>query len=355
MKIIKYNSSIDPNLTLTAEFHIPSTPKPLCLFFHGWHMTAAESRRAGVIEPLLKDFFVVNVDMRGRGGSSGKPDASGHELIDGLDALSYARENFPDKISGGGVYAVGGSGGGGNVLALAGKAPDTFSAAVSWAGISDYAVLYRLDKKGSIRDEMEEKGWIGGSPDTNPEGYIARSGLSIIENVFTRLLVIHGRKDYRVPVISAQQYEARARQLKKNNIEVFYNNKGHSSIEWEMSLKHLRENKKLPGISRKGRLLVHSFLALRSFMLVLEDPSDMGFVDYALDDKGDIQSLTFHKTYSKKQVNSYLFRLFNDGKMITVKDKTGKNLEITRSNSPYGNSADFIFQSEGFFHMAILT
>jgi len=206
MEIRKYPSSIDTNLALYAEFYVPDKPKPLCLFFHGWHGRAGASSKAGYIDPLLKDFFVVNVDMRGRYKSRDKPDASGHELVDGLDALDFARMTWPAAVrKEPGCYVIGGSGGGGNTLAIAGKAPDIFTAAVSWAGMSDYALWFEGDKKGRYRDEMETKGWIGGTPESNPEGYRARGGLHVLENVITALLVIHGKRDGAVPVEHAER------------------------------------------------------------------------------------------------------------------------------------------------------
>ncbi|HNS32730.1 MAG TPA: prolyl oligopeptidase family serine peptidase [bacterium] len=354
MHIREYNSSVDKNLKLTDEFHVPSKPKPLCLFFHGWHMTAAASRlQKGTIEPLVDEFFLVNVDMRGRGGSSGKPDASGHELIDGLDGLEYARENWGDRISPRGLYAVGGSGGGGNVLALAGKSPDIFSAAVSWAGISDYALLYSLDARGRIRDEMEEKGWIGGSPDTNPEGYRSRSGVCIIENVFTRLLAIQGRKDATVPVILAEQYEARAAELKKDNIKVVYNDMGHSSMEWPLAMCHLKQHAKLPEIPGKGRLLVYSFLALRSFWIILESPSDMGYADYVLDSGGNLESLSFHRTYSMREESDCRIRLFSTVRELEVRDGAGKKLVYGCEVKEPGRNIDFSFRCKGDFTLRV--
>lgn len=185
MKIRSYPSSVDPELSLSAEFYVPDKPKPLCLFFHGWGMSAADSRKGGYIDKLAPDFFVVNVDMRGRGKSTGKPDASGFELIDGLDALEHAGRTWPDAVKKDSeVYVAGGSGGGGNVMAIVGKAPDIFCAAVSWAGMSDYGLWHKDDKQGQYRDEMEGQDWIGGSPSSNPEGYRSRGGLYINDIIY---------------------------------------------------------------------------------------------------------------------------------------------------------------------------
>ncbi|MBI3946330.1 MAG: alpha/beta fold hydrolase [Armatimonadetes bacterium] len=308
-----YPSSLDPNLVLSAEFHVPPEPRPLCLFFHGWHGSARASRVEMEIGPLLGEFFLVNVDMRGRGTSTGKPDASGFELIDGLDGLEFARQTWPDRIQAeGGVYLVGGSGGGGNTLALAGKAPDIFSAAVSWAGISDYARQYRHDASGRIRDEMEV--WIGGNPDTNPEGYATRSGLHVLENVLTQLFVCHGTRDATVPM--PQAYRERAEALGRTNIRFRFNELGHDSIEWVPALAHLRANRAIPSLSPKGSLVVSSFLACRSFWLVLDDPARMGRADYELDDRGALYALRFTQDAGRTPVASARLRVFGEGATV---------------------------------------
>ena len=319
MEIRTYQSSMSPDLALTAEFYVPDTPKPLCLFFHGWHMNAAGSAKGGHLAELEPHFFAVNVDMRGRGGSSGTPDASGHELLDALDALDFARETWPDAVApGSGVYAVGGSGGGGNTLAIAGKAPDVFAAAAAWAGMSDYALWFNWDERRRYRDEAQDKGWIGGTPETNPEGYHARGGLNVIENVITNLLVIHGAADQAVPVEHAERYRDRAETLGRKNIRVLLNDKGHASQEWPLMIEHLLAHPTAPVLPAKGTLLVHSFLACRSFRLVLDDPARMGAAEYELDDAGRLRSLCFTQQPGLARAEEFLLRIAGPVRSVTV-------------------------------------
>jgi len=320
MEIRDYPSSVVPGLDLFAEFHVPPEPKPLCLFFHGWHMSAEASRKAVQIGALLKDFFLLNVDMRGRAGHPGKPDASGHELIDGLDALAFARKTWPEAVDEApGVFLGGGSGGGGNTLALAGKAPDLFTAAMSYAGMSDYGLWYEGDERGSYRDEMEDKGWIGGTPESNPEGYRSRGGLYVIENVLADLLVFHGRNDGAVPVIHAEKYEARARELSKANIVLKYNDQGHGSAEWPMTLEHLNAKRAHPELAPKGTLRVHSFLACRRFWLVLDDPARMGEAEYELDEQGRLTRLRFSQEPGSTAVDSVMLRIVGANPRLSVR------------------------------------
>ena len=320
VEICTYPSSIDPDLTLSAEFSVPAEPKPLCLFFHGWHMTAESARQHTAFTPQLDDFFVVNVDMRGRGQSTGQPDACGHELIDALDALDYARRTWPDAIAPGApAYASGGSGGGGNTMTLLGKAPDLFAAGAAWAGMSDYALWYHDDYRGCYRDEMEGKGWIGGSPESNPEGYRSRGAINVMENVSAGLLVIHGRRDDSVEVHHAEKYEARARELGKDNIRFHYNDRGHDSVEWPLMAEHMQSYQQAPQLPQKGTLLVHSFVATQAFWLVLDDPARMGQVDYELDADGRLASLEFSQAPDATPASSVRLRVFGPVEGVDVR------------------------------------
>jgi len=331
-----YTCSLDPSLRLGAEFHVPDVPRPLCLFFHGWHMTAEQSRKAGAISPLLPEFFVVNVDMRGRGGSSGVPDASGFELIDGLDALEHARRTWPHLVEDtAGPFAVGGSGGGGNVLALVGKAPDTFAAAVSWAGMSDYALWYREDSAGVYRDEMDV--WIGGPPDENPEGYLSRGGLHVLDNLLTPLLLVHGRNDVAVPVRHTEEYVRRSRSLGKAQVKVHYNDSGHDSAEWPLMLEHLRTHRRPPEIPRRGRFLVHGFLACRPFRLILEDPSRMGRIEYRLDDSRRLIELHFVQQAGAAATECATLILDTDANRAMFTDAKGNCGEVLPESTPRGH------------------
>lgn len=121
-------------------------------------------------------FLAVQVDMRGRAFSTGQPDANGFELYDIYDALIFAKGEYPESIvDPERVYFVGGSGGGGNALGLAGKFPDLFVSITANFGISDYADWYARDAIGEFRDELDP--WVGCSPEQDPMAYASRSGV----------------------------------------------------------------------------------------------------------------------------------------------------------------------------------
>jgi pimeloyl-ACP methyl ester carboxylesterase len=339
----EYISSWD-NIKLNAEFYVPNKPKPTCLFFHGWHMTAEDSRKAGEILPLVKDFFVVNVNMRGRAGSAGVPDASGFELLDGIDALHYAAKRWKDKIDfTRGPYVVGGSGGGGNTLALLGKAPDLFAAAVEWAGMSDYALWFKGDRKGCYRDEMSH--WIAPSPEEDAAAYKSRGGLYLIENLLSPLLVMHGENDDAVPVVHSKAYEERADALNKKNIQFIWNMLGHSSMEWDKALPFLNKHQTPPELPLRGKMLVSSFLYCRNFAVKLSAPDCIGILEYDLNEQGNLLVLNFIQDASAMFSEYARIRLPFALKKNKVKISSSATLETIKENPMEG--IDFIIRAKG--------
>lgn len=351
MVVKSYPSSIQPDLILSAEFYVPAEPKPLCLFFHGWHMTAAASSKQGYMTNLTPHFFVVNVDMRGRAGKPGKPDANGFELIDALDALSFARQTWPQAINTNEApRLIGGSGGGGNALALAGKAPDIFSAGATWAGMTDYALWYEGDARGRYQDEMNAKGWIGGAPADNPAGYRARGGLYLVENELTPLLVIHGRKDGAVPIIHAEKYKAKAEQLGKKQIQFLFNDRGHASEQWPDMIAHLKAYSQAPVLPKEGALRVHSFVACQTFWLILDDPGKMGTANYRLDAKKRLSELKFTPD-ADASPRTFTLRLFDKPVAVTVTRLSNK-VTLAPAGSE-GDYADYHWDGDGAWSVII--
>ena len=263
-----------------------------------------------------------------------------------MDALDYARATWPQAVQpGSGLYVVGGSGGGGNTLALVGKAPDLFTAAATWAGMSDYALWYQDDTRGHYRDEMEAKGWIGGTPKSNPDGYFSRGGINVIDNVLTSLLVIHGTKDGSVRVHHAERYEQAAKKLGKQNVSMVYNGKGHDSKEWPRMMKYLRSAPPLPPLPTKGRLRLCSFLACRAFWLVPDSPACIAAVNYVLDPGGNLQFISF--TQDKERIPAKNVRLRVFGPHAGIKVKMGAESMTPAPVAETGTYRDYRWDVHG--------
>lgn len=291
-----YPSSVDPNLVLYADFQAPPEPRPILVTTHGWHGRVKTTHADNVsVRAAAADWFRIAVEMRGRGDSGGKPDANGWELQDVVDAVTFAKQRYADRIQDPDrIVLSGGSGGGANVFGLLGKFPDFFSRALSECGISDFARWYRNDAVGEFRDELDV--WVGVSPDADPEAYASRSGLTTAGNLCTPLIVFHGDRDPRCPVEQSRLYVDAVRRAGKGDRIAYYELKGvghpgHYGGATPDQLAFRRETGKAflavpserPALPSKGRLTVGGFLKARPFELILDDANRVAEFHYDLD------------------------------------------------------------------------
>ena len=230
--------------------------------------------------------------MRGRAYSTGRPDANGYELYDFLDALTYVQEHYPERIiDPQNVHFLGGSGGGGNALAIAGRFPDTFATVVAMYGISDYAAWYRNDTIGEFRDEMDV--WIGCAPDDCAETYAARSGITALPNLLSPLYILHGETDIRVPSSHSRNYAEAAAVLHKPVRYMEFPGVGnHAHLgnitpDQQAALdafveKGLHAAEHPPSLPDHGLLIVPGYVRTRHFEVRLESADQVGLVAFDL-------------------------------------------------------------------------
>jgi pimeloyl-ACP methyl ester carboxylesterase len=290
---VSYRSSRDPSLRLAMRVLKPERPSDILVTTHGWHMSMPEYEAMDAPPPGL-DCLTLQVDMRGRAFSEGRPDCNGWELLDLIDAVAYARVHYREWLRDDAlVYFEGGSGGGGNAYAVAGKFPDFFAAVTALYGITDYDQWYRRDSLGEFRDEMDV--WIGTTPDQNPMAYQSRSGIWLLENLHAPLLMIHGERDARCPVEQARRYVERATVLGQTERIQYLELPGvggRSHLERAtpeqldriaaLSRDHRAANRKPVFLPERGRLVVAGYLFTKRFSVVLDSIDKMATVDYDL-------------------------------------------------------------------------
>ena len=283
-------STITPGVTFAIRVLKPASPSYIKAGTHGWHMSIFNFQNYD--EPQ-SDYLEVEVDMRGRAFSTGKPDCNGYELYDIYDAINFVKKEYRQYIISDEVmYFESGSGGGGNALAIAGKFPDLFSAINAFTPISDYYEWYKFDEKvGEFRDEMDI--WISPSPDENRTAYDSRSGITMIENLLTSLFICHGTSDERVPYFLSEMYLKRAAELKKGDkvkLHTLHNvgtqdHYGNITKE-QMSafLKSARDNldmNRTPiAIPKKGSFVVCGYLVTKAFSVFLSSIDVVTVVHY---------------------------------------------------------------------------
>jgi dipeptidyl aminopeptidase/acylaminoacyl peptidase len=181
-----------------------ASPAPLLLWVHGgpvmswnswswrWNPWLMAARGYAVLlpDPALSTGYGHEFIARGHGRWGERP-------YDDLMAITDAAVARPD-IDEARTAMMGGSFGGYMANWIAGHT-DRFTAIVSHAG------LWFLDQMFGTTDLPSYWRRIFGDPLTQPERYLANSPNRSVDKISTPMLVIHGDKDYRVPVGEAMR------------------------------------------------------------------------------------------------------------------------------------------------------
>jgi dipeptidyl aminopeptidase/acylaminoacyl peptidase len=131
------------------------------------------------------------------------PDSDYADLMAAVDAAIASGVADPNNL-----FVTGGSGGGILTAWIVGKT-DRFNAAAAQKPVINWTTQ-ALTADGI---PFFARYWMGKMPWEDPQGYWARSPISLIGNVKTPTLLVVGSEDYRTPVSEAEQFYA-ALQLK---------------------------------------------------------------------------------------------------------------------------------------------
>ncbi|MBA3524006.1 MAG: S9 family peptidase [Geodermatophilaceae bacterium] len=177
----------------------PEHPAPLLLWIHGgplmswnawswrWNPWLMAARGYAVLlpDPALSAGYGQDFVRRGWGAWGGSP-------FTDLMAATDAAQSRPD-IDATRTAAMGGSFGGYMANWIAGHT-DRFRAIVT------HASLWHLDQFSGTTDSATYWAREFGDPLGQPQRYVDNSPHRSVENIRTPMLVIHGDKDYRVPI-----------------------------------------------------------------------------------------------------------------------------------------------------------
>lgn len=118
------------------------------------------------------------------------------DLMSAVDAAIASGHVDPDNL-----FVTGGSGGGVLTAWIVGKT-DRFRAAATQKPVIDWASFSLTSDISNLMSPY----WFAKKPWEDPQGYWARSPLSLVGNVKTPTLVVVGSEDYRTPDSEAEQY-----------------------------------------------------------------------------------------------------------------------------------------------------
>ena len=135
-------------------------------------------------------FIVLASKYRGSGGSTGKDGFGGEDVNDVIKLIDLAEEF---TFTNGKIYMFGWSRGATQTYIVLSR-DDRIDAAVTGAGPADIFEFY--NEKPFSTEKM--KRLIGGTPETHPEEYEARSAVCWPEKINTPLWITHGTADKNV-------------------------------------------------------------------------------------------------------------------------------------------------------------
>nr|HID58169.1 S9 family peptidase [Desulfobacterales bacterium] len=150
-------------------------------------------------------YAVACLNFRGYYGSEGKQEYGKGEIRDVLNLVDFLKARDYVDINRIGMFGY--SRGGLHAL-LAAERSDDFKVLVIWSAPVDVAELSRLHP--FIMD------LVGGSPEELPDEYYMRSPINFVEDINSRLLIIHGELDIVVPTHQALRLTERLKELGKD-------------------------------------------------------------------------------------------------------------------------------------------
>src|SRR5262245_58167065 len=132
------------------------------------------------------------------------------------------------------VFATGWSYGGFLTLVARGTKPDLWAGGMAGIAVADWAIAHE-DTTDTLRGVRAAR--FGGTPEEQPDRYVASSPITYAQHVKAPVLIIQGRNDTRAPPRSVEAYEAEMKALGKA-IEVHWFDAGHGSMVVDQAIEH---------------------------------------------------------------------------------------------------------------------
>ena len=199
LETLQHTSSIDGTKPLLFDVCFkPSRQKlPLIVVLHGYS-GKKEHCRSDILRLAERGLFAIAPDIRGRGGSAGRFDSCGLDVMDVYDAVQFCCRKFARQVDASNLNVIGYSGGGGNAFACFVRFPDTFRVAASFFGVPDYAELYRTTDRSDVKRILSAT--LGGTPRQQPAAYAARNFTQAAgNNAQTRFHIFWDEKETACP------------------------------------------------------------------------------------------------------------------------------------------------------------
>ena len=202
------DGAVVPGWLVTPPNYVEGTRVPLILEIHGGPYASYGPVYSNDVQLYAAaGYAVLYTNPRGSTGygqafadgiEKSYPTPNDIDLLASVDAAIASGIADPNNL-----FVTGGSGGGVLTSWLVGKT-DRFRAAATQKPVINWT------SQVLVGDSIPFHGryWMGKMPWEDPQGYWARSPLSLVGNVKTPTLVVVGTDDYRTPASEAEQYYA---------------------------------------------------------------------------------------------------------------------------------------------------
>ena len=177
-------------------------PRPLLLYCRGGNGSFGAIAEADTaVMSYYGDCVVIATQYRETAPGTGKDEFGGEDVKDVLFWIDRAKNlTFADTER---IFMLGESRGGMELcLALRDAPAGIVKAAASVSGVYDLPATYLARE--DMRQMLTRR--IGGTPDTKPEAYAARSAVTFADRIDTPLLIVHSTGDARAPYEQAKEF-----------------------------------------------------------------------------------------------------------------------------------------------------
>lgn len=278
------------------SFDATGNKMPVLILMHGY--TDPATIFTDVFErQAANGFFVIAVQMRGRGSSTGSANSGGQEVYDIYDVYQKTLTNFSKYVDPNRVIVCGYSGGGGNALSFATRFPDLCPITIDHFGISDYGfdgTFSWFIEEPSRQTQLNTE--VGSPRSSYLNEYYARKSVDAVAKNYKGILYIyHDDQDGTVDLDQSSRvkdaYVALSRTVKttlygtaSSNTELLYSistigdtyrwthgypTTGSGVANTETSWVNSAKTVAIPSMPRSGTLYVRGWVKTRLFELRL--------------------------------------------------------------------------------------
>jgi dipeptidyl aminopeptidase/acylaminoacyl peptidase len=181
-----------------------------------------------------RGYAVLQINYRGSGGYGDKFERAGHlqwggkMIQDIIDGTQHAVNTYPIDVNRMCLY--GASYGGYAALMAAVRAPDTYKCTIGYVGIYDLNYAYT---ESDTMDALGGEAYLNRVIGTNQQQLNEFSPVNHADKIKANVMLIHGEKDSRVPVINAETMLKRLESAGKDVPYLNFSKSGHGVYDEE--------------------------------------------------------------------------------------------------------------------------